>query len=176
MKKGDDNKLFRDLMKEVKPLKKVNTAPINAKKPTSQPIKLIQDQVDVVRDMLSDHYEDDPLLLTGALAFQQSGIQKKTFKKLKQGKFVVEDTVDLHGLTINKARELINDFINHALQQQLKCVQIIHGKGYRSHAKGPVLKPLVNSWLRQKAEVLAFCSTTQRDGGTGAVYVLLKSS
>lgn len=175
MTNDKDNKLFRELMKEVKPLKKDNKATINRAKPEAKPINLIQDQIDVVHDMLSDHYQDDPILLTGALEYYQSGIQKKTFKKLKQGKFTVEDIVDLHGLTIDKARDLINNFINHALQQQLKCVQIIHGKGYKSHEKGPVLKPLVNSWLRQKNDVLAFCSTLQREGGTGAVYVLLKT-
>ncbi|MEE9156926.1 MAG: Smr/MutS family protein, partial [Gammaproteobacteria bacterium] len=38
----------------------------------------------------------------------------------------------------------------------------------------PVLKNKLNNWLRQRDEVLAFCSTRPVDGGTGAVYVLLK--
>jgi DNA-nicking Smr family endonuclease len=37
-----------------------------------------------------------------------------------------------------------------------------------------VLKQKVNDWLRQKNEVLAFCSARPNDGGSGAVYVLLK--
>jgi DNA-nicking Smr family endonuclease len=53
-------------------------------------------------------------------------------------------------------------------------VRIIHGKGNTSLGKMPVLKGRVNSWLRQKNEVLAFCSARPNDGGTGAVYVLLK--
>jgi DNA-nicking Smr family endonuclease len=38
----------------------------------------------------------------------------------------------------------------------------------------PVLKGKVNHWLQQRDEVLAFCSARPVDGGTGAVYVLLK--
>jgi hypothetical protein len=34
----------------------------------------------------------------------------------------------------------------------------------------------VNSWLRQMDAVLAFCSARPNDGGTGAVYVLLKKA
>jgi len=174
MDKDQDTQLFRDLMQEVTPLKKVNKVVVNTKKPEPKPKQFYKDKIDVVHDMLTDHYEDDPLILTGALEYLQSGIQKRTFKKLKQGKYPAEDEIDLHSLKTDKARELINDFINQAIRKQYKCVRIIHGKGYRSHENKPVLKPLVNSWLRQKSEVLAFCSAQQCDGGTGAVNVLLK--
>ena len=56
-----------------------------------------------------------------------------------------------------------------------RCVKIIHGKGYRSGARGPILKIAVNSWLRRHADVMAFTSTRPIDGGTGAVYVLLRA-
>jgi DNA-nicking Smr family endonuclease len=54
-------------------------------------------------------------------------------------------------------------------------VRIIHGKGYGSNNQGPIIKPLVNKWLQQRNEILAFCSARPNDGGTGAVYVLLKT-
>jgi DNA-nicking Smr family endonuclease len=53
-------------------------------------------------------------------------------------------------------------------------VRIIHGKGNGSVQRRPVLKGKVNHWLQQRDEVLAFCSARPVDGGTGAVYVLLK--
>lgn len=56
----------------------------------------------------------------------------------------------------------------------MRVVRIIHGKKNSSEGKMPVLKGKVNSWLRQKSEVLAFCSARPNDGGTRAVYVLLK--
>jgi len=46
--------------------------------------------------------------------------------------------------------------------------------GYRSENNLPVLKNDLNFWLRQHQEVQAFCSATQKDGGAGAVFVLLR--
>ena len=53
-------------------------------------------------------------------------------------------------------------------------MRIVHGKGYRSGARGPVLKIAVNAWLKRHADVMAFTSARAIDGGTGAVYVLLR--
>jgi len=52
-------------------------------------------------------------------------------------------------------------------------VHIIHGKGYRSENSHPVLKNNLNQWLRQHRDVQAFCSASAKDGGAGAVLVLL---
>ena len=54
-------------------------------------------------------------------------------------------------------------------------MRIIHGKGYRSGARGPILKSAVNDWLRRDMDVMAFVSARPIDGGTGAVYVLLRA-
>ncbi len=80
----------------------------------------------------------------------------------------------MHGATVVQAREVVNTFLKNARDQDKRVVRIIHGKGNSSEGKLPVLKGKVNSWLRQKGEVLAFCSARPNDGGTGAVYVLLK--
>jgi len=58
---------------------------------------------------------------------------------------------------------------------RVRCARIIHGKGIRSSSAQPVLKQKVNYWLRLHDEVLAFCSATRGDGGTGAVYCLLRN-
>jgi DNA-nicking Smr family endonuclease len=50
---------------------------------------------------------------------------------------------------------------------------VIHGKGRGSGQRGPVLKHVVNHWLRRMDGVLAFASARPVDGGTGAAYVLL---
>jgi DNA-nicking Smr family endonuclease len=57
----------------------------------------------------------------------------------------------------------------------VRCARIIHGKGSSTSGRPPVLKQKVNYWLRLYDQVLAFCSATRRDGGTGAVYVLLRN-
>jgi len=109
-----------------------------------------------------------------ALAFQRAGLRPQAMRKLRRGLYPCEDELDLHGLTQSAARDRLADFIAHSRDVGRRCVRIIHGKGYRSGARGPVLKTAVNLWLRRNIDVLAFVSARAIDGGTGAVYVLLR--
>jgi DNA-nicking Smr family endonuclease len=59
--------------------------------------------------------------------------------------------------------------------RRMSCVRVIHGKGRRSGPRGPVLKNVVNQWLQRNGDVLAFGSARSIDGGSGAVYVLLRT-
>jgi len=86
----------------------------------------------------------------------------------------VEAQLDLHGLTAAQARAALATFLRDCRIHGLRCVRIIHGKGRGSHNRQPVLKGKVNHWLRQRDEVLAFCTARPVDGGGGAVYTLLK--
>ncbi len=88
--------------------------------------------------------------------------------------YPLEDELDLHGLNQTAARDRLVEFIAHSRNSGRRCVRIVHGKGYRSGARGPVLKTAVNLWLRRHVDVMAFTSARAIDGGTGAVYVLLR--
>jgi DNA-nicking Smr family endonuclease len=77
-------------------------------------------------------------------------------------------------MNVPAARQALIAFIKASQRDNMSCVRMIHGKGNRSRHKGPVLKHKVNHWLRQRQEVLAFCSARPMDGGTGAIYVLLR--
>ena len=78
------------------------------------------------------------------------------------------------GLKLRLGRERLDAFLRRVRSMGKRCVRVVHGKGKTSEGKLPVLKGKVNVWLRQKDEVMAFCSAIPRDGGGGAVYVLLK--
>ena len=95
-------------------------------------------------------------------------------KKLRKGYFSIEAELDLHGLTSREAKQHFSDFLRNCTERCLRCVHIIHGKGYRSFNNTPVLKNKLNIWLKHYPAVLAFCSANPADGGTGAVYILLK--
>ena len=110
-----------------------------------------------------------------ALAFQRPQVPRSVMRQLRRGKFAVQDEIDLHGLIVSEAHECLREFITLCNRRGIKCVRIVHGKGLGSGSTGPVLKTKVNQWLRQWDEVLAFCSTPPRDGGTGAIYVLLSN-
>lgn len=108
-----------------------------------------------------------------SLAFRRPGVREQVLRRLKRGQYPIEDELDLHGLNQAAARDLLADFIAANRAHGRRCVRIIHGKGYRSGARGPVLKSAVNEWLRRHPDVVAFASARPLDGGTGAVYALL---
>lgn len=87
----------------------------------------------------------------------------------------IEYELDLHGYNVVEAKSAIYEFFDECKKQHVRYVHIIHGKGYRSEQKIPVLKTHVAYWLPQHGDVLAFSSALPKDGGTGALYVLLKS-
>ncbi|MHB8720370.1 MAG: Smr/MutS family protein [Steroidobacteraceae bacterium] len=110
----------------------------------------------------------------GALSFQRGGVRIQVMRRLRRGLYPIDDELDLHGLGQTAARDRLADFIARSRDGGSRCVRIVHGKGYRSGARGPVLKAAVNLWLRRHADVMAFVSARAIDGGAGAVYVLLR--
>ena len=114
----------------------------------------------------------NPIEAESSLEFARPGIQQKVMKRLKQAQQPWQAAVDLHGCTLDQAREAVEQLVSQARADGLHVIKIVHGKGTTSGH--PMLKTCVNSWLRQLSGVLAFVSALPRDGGTGAVYVLLK--
>jgi DNA-nicking Smr family endonuclease len=108
------------------------------------------------------------------LGFRRAGVRLQEMRKLRRGLFPAQDELDLHGLTQSAARDQLADFIVASRDAGLRCVRVIHGKGYRNGGRGAVLKNAVDSWLRRHMDVLAFASAKAIDGGTGALYVLLR--
>ena len=108
------------------------------------------------------------------LIFAVSGIQVSVMKRLRKGHIPWEAGIDLHGMTVDTARDELSLFIRDAQRQNMRSVIVIHGKAFSQSGQQPVLKSYVNDWLRQLSHVLAFCSAQPKDGGSGALYVLLK--
>ncbi len=132
------------------------------------------DEQAVLADLLSDPVNATDLQPGDELRFVRPGVGRRVFRNLRRGHYRVQEELDLHGLFAHEARSALVEFLNAARIDRHLCVRVVHGKGLRSRQQGPVLKGLVDHWLRQRDEVLAFCSAVPADGGTGAVYVLLK--
>jgi len=109
-----------------------------------------------------------------SLLFSQQGIQPKLIRQLKRGQIMIDDRLDLHGLNQPQAHTILHDFIEQQVTLSHRCVIVIHGKGTGSFSNHPVLKNLTFNLLKAHPMVLAFISAKPRDGGTGALYVLLK--
>lgn len=130
-----------------------------------QPVEVMPDEVMPV---------EEPVEAADVLSFRRPGVRDRELRRLRRGLYPVADELDLHGLDQASARSYLASFIESSRDSGHRCVRIIHGKGYRSGARGPVLKTAVNGWLRRHFDVLAFTSARTIDGGTGAVYVLLR--
>lgn len=111
---------------------------------------------------------------TDKLYFKRPGIQQKLMEKLRRGQFKIEKQLDLHGMTVVTAEKYLSRFLESCQQNNYRCVRIIHGKGIGSTDRKPVIKNILNEWLKMNHDILAFCSAKADDGGTGAVYVLLR--
>jgi DNA-nicking Smr family endonuclease len=110
-----------------------------------------------------------------SLYFARPGLQQRLLQRLRRGQLPSEAELDLHGLTATEAHFAITRFLSDCGEQGIRSVRIIHGKGYGSRERAPVLKSRLNHWLRERPEVLAFCSSRPDQGGTGAVNVLLRA-
>ena len=171
----DDADLFRKAMSGTKPIKADERAASASKKPLPKAKFSRADEDSALRESLDADVEDLEEHAGEALRFHRPSVGRRTMRQLARGKFAVQDEIDLHGMTVAEARPRLFDFIAYAAQSGKRCVRVVHGKGLGSGARGPVLKPSVSRWLRKMDVVLAFVSTRQVDGGTGAVYVLLES-
>ncbi|MDD2915583.1 MAG: Smr/MutS family protein [Gallionella sp.] len=165
----DDAALFRAAVGEVKPLPeqnriKLQRAPRKFLPRTSSPPAPLPD---TLSDFAPEITPDD---------FLRNGLSRMTLRKLRRDHWPVQDGLDLHGNTSDAARQLLQEFLHEAAQQGLRCVLVIHGKGINSRSGEAVLRKLTRHWLTQRREVLAFCDAPPKDGGSGAVLVLLKVS
>ena len=180
-----DAAAFRAAVRDVKPLAQTPPAAgLSKPKPRGrlrQPAASAVENLDEIMPLVDDPAAADGVssaaAVTGdaALSFQRAGVRIQVLRRLRRGLYPVEAELDLHGLTQSAARNQLADFLAHSRDRGLRCVRIIHGKGYRSGARGPVLKVAVNLWLRRHMDVMAFVSARAIDGGAGAVYVLLRA-
>lgn len=169
----DDVSLFRRAMGDARPIAQDRIEP-EPTRPAPIPGKTLEDHQAVLKSLLSDDFDPAEIDSGEALLFQRPGVQRTVFRKLRTGKYLIQGELDLHGKTVPEAREALTAFIKNARTCRWRCVRVVHGKGLGSEDRLPVLKGKVNGWLQQKDEVLAFCSARPVDGGTGALYVLLK--
>lgn len=170
----DEGTLFAAAMTDVTPLHAEERAVTGKPRPAPIPQQRLQDEAAVLEDSLSDHWDPAELETGDELFYVRDGLPHTTLRRLRRGEFCMGAELDLHGYTLDQARSALIHFLHEAPRRANCCIRIIHGKGYGSPQGKPVLKNMLNRWLRQRDDVVAFCSALPRHGGTGALYVLLK--
>ena len=98
------------------------------------------------------------------------GLDRRSAERLKRGQLPLEARLDLHGMTQEKAHGALAAFIERSAARGLRAVLVITGKS-------GVLKGTVPRWLNEPAirpRLLAFTPAQPKDGGGGALYLLLR--
>ena len=105
------------------------------------------------------------------------GLDVRLLQRLRKGQYAVESHLDLHGLDRHEAKAALRAFLEATQREGKRCVLVVHGRGLCSKDGIPVLRERMKEWLSRGGigrQVLAFTSARPVDGGTGAVYVLLR--
>jgi DNA-nicking Smr family endonuclease len=173
---SEDSALFRKSIGKVNKLetKTISFSSKDKPKPKPYPTKQTTNNINDFENSINSQIEK--LTQEDSFSFLAPGLQNNILKKLRKGYFGTDASIDLHGLTSQEANHQLSKFLHFSIEDGYRCIHIIHGKGYGSSKDHPVLKNDVNLWLRQHKDVQAFCSTLPKDGGAGAVFVLLKLS
>ncbi|MDF1747245.1 MAG: Smr/MutS family protein [Alphaproteobacteria bacterium] len=99
------------------------------------------------------------------------GVDRRTAERLHKGKMSIEGRLDLHGMSRDAAHQATLGFVTNARLSGKRCILIVTGKG-----KG-ILQADLPHWLNLpplRDQILSFSHARPQDGGSGAVYVLLK--
>ncbi len=176
----EESALFLEAIGEVAPVRTVKARVGPPEPPSAAQLRLPNEEAESLArlaELVSDQAEfdlsDSDEFIEGAVR----GFDANVMRKLRTGDFTVQAHLDLHGLTRDDAKLAVEGFINKSRIAGHRCVLIVTGRGLNSADQVPVLKAGVQQWLsrgRPAKQVLGFCSARPKDGGTGAVYVLLR--
>jgi DNA-nicking Smr family endonuclease len=179
---NEADSIFLDAMADVTPLARRKNVVTRSPDPSIRPPYPVRDEeMEVVAhlsDLVAGNAEMDITFSDEYMEGFIHGLDPKLMKALRKGNFPFQDYIDLHGLTKQEASIHIRDFLLRSRALGNRCVLIVHGRGLNSENNVSVIKESLPAWLKKsplKHMVLAFCTARPYDGGTGAVYVLLRN-
>jgi len=102
-------------------------------------------------------------------------IDRRSWQRLRRGQLPIEGRLDLHGLTQAEAHARLGRFLAAKQKEGARCVLVITGRG--GAGRSGVLRQMTPRWLDEppnRERVVAYAWAQMRDGGDGALYVLLR--
>jgi len=166
---------FRDAVADVAPLERSGRHDQRRPPPPPVPLHSRRDERAVLEESLRGPLSVDDALDSGEeLVYLREGYSRQVLRRLRRGHWVVQDSLDLHGMTWQLAAEAVAQFLKENAARGARCVRIVHGKGRGSKNREPVLKAKLRLWLPRREEVLGFCQAPAAHGGGGALLVLLR--
>lgn len=172
----DAGTLFLQVIGDTRPLRTANRVELPTQPPLPLPVKRDADERSALDESLSTPPTfEDRLDMGDEAAFLRPGLPRRVLTDLRRGRWVLQGQIDLHGFNRDEARAALATFLRDSLQQGRRCIRVIHGKGLGSPGRISILKQLSRGWLAQREEILAFCQAGPRDGGEGALLVLMRA-
>ena len=172
---AEESQLFRDAVRDVRPMAPTNRVTPVRPKPAPVPAKRLEDEQAVLDELAHLAMDGDEVEFEDDATFLRPGLPRDILRKLRRTHWVIQDTLDLHGLTGDEAVAETAVFLAACKREGRRCVRIVHGKGLRSPGREPVLKRRIRKLLTRRDEVLAFVEPRPIHGGSGAVVVLLEA-
>ena len=172
----DDDALWREVTKSVTPLPGRRAAPPKPPAPPAADPKPVSGRTDIRRSAMRAPLPVSPAPLPPLKPGASPGVDRRTSERLRKGRMEIDGRIDLHGMTQAAAHTALNGFIVQSHRRGRRVVLVITGKGNIGKGGG-VLRAEVPNWLNQepiREKVLAFFPAQPKDGGAGALYVLLK--
>jgi len=166
---------FRRAVEDVQPLGPPRRLPRRASPPPPLPRQTRRDELAALSESIRGPVSAEDAMDSGEeLVYLRDGLSREVLRKLRRGHWVVEDSLDLHGMNRLEAAHSVVEFLRRCVLRRARCIRIVHGKGLGSRNREPVLKGKLRGWLAPREEVLAFCQAPAYQGGSGALLVLLK--
>ncbi|MSP96519.1 MAG: DNA mismatch repair protein MutS [Betaproteobacteria bacterium] len=167
---------FAKAIADVRPLKPARRTTPATPPPPPLPVQMLRDERAALVESIERPITPEEALETGEeLVYLRDGLSRLVLRRLRRGHWVVQMSLDLHGMNRHEAAAQVAEFLLGSAQRGLRCVRIVHGKGYGSKNREPVLKGKLRNWLAMRDEVLAYCQAPAHEGGSGALLVLLKT-
>ena len=176
MTKSPPDSEFRDAVADVEPLARTERHAPTVPPPPPIPLQSRRDERAALAESLLGPISIDDALDSGEeLVYLRDGLSRQVLRRLRRGHWVVQDSIDLHGMNRVSAADAVAEFLRLSAARGLRCVRIVHGKGRGSMNREPVLKAMLRKWLPRRDEVLGFCQAPAAHGGGGALLVLLRA-
>jgi DNA-nicking Smr family endonuclease len=99
---------------------------------------------------------------------QERGLESRRLAELRP-----QAVLDLHGMTGEEAEAAVTEFVRTSSRMGLEKVLVIHGKGLHSSG-APVLKKAARRALEGLPLAGRFGEADRADGGSGALWVLIR--
>lgn len=173
----DDDQAFMDAMSGVKRMDRSTVAPKPPKPIPAATISEDDEGKEYLNSLVSGKIEFELEYSDEFMFGYVRGTDSKIFQKLKQGAFSYESHIDLHGMNSEQAFDNLLFFIRESFLQGKRCVLAVTGRGKNSPGGHSVLKREIQEWLTRdpfRRVMLAFCTAQPKDGGAGALYILLR--